>query len=67
MSFHPARSDPAPGATPARDQSRDIPRLEIDEIDRQQQDSGGIPRTAHAQANRACESRCPIRIGNESD
>jgi hypothetical protein len=66
MSFHPARSDPAPGATPARDQSRDIPTREIDEIDRQQQDSGGMPRTAHAQANRARESRCPIRIGDES-
>jgi hypothetical protein len=48
MTIHPARSDPAPGTTPAPDQSRDIPTLEIDEIDRQQQDSGGIPRTAHA-------------------
>jgi hypothetical protein len=47
MSFHPARSDPAPGATPARDQSRDIPTLELDEINRQQQDSGGMPRTSH--------------------
>ena len=48
MSIHPTRSDPAPGTTPARDQSRDIPTLEIDEIDRQQQDSGGMPGTAHA-------------------
>jgi hypothetical protein len=48
MSFHPARSDPAPGATPARDQSRDIPTLEIDEIDGQQQDSGRMPRPLHA-------------------
>jgi hypothetical protein len=67
MSIHPARSDPAPCAAPAPDQSRDIPTLEIDEIDRQQQDSGGMPRTAHAYANRACESRCPIRIGNKYD
>src|ERR1700730_14845211 len=66
MSFHPARSDPAPGAMPARDQSRDIPTLERDEINREQQDSGGMPRPSHAQANRALESRCPIRIGNES-
>jgi hypothetical protein len=46
MSFHPARCDPAPGAMPARDQSRDISTLEVDEIDRQQQDSGGMPRSA---------------------
>jgi hypothetical protein len=48
MSLHPACSDPASGAAPARDQSRDIPALEIDQIDRQQQDSGGMPRPAHA-------------------
>jgi len=48
MSLHPARSDPAPGATPARDQSRNIPTLKIDEIDRQQQDSGGVSRPAQA-------------------
>jgi len=46
MSIHPARSDPAPRTTPAHDQSRDIPTLEINEIDRQQQDAGGMPRTA---------------------
>jgi hypothetical protein len=48
MSIHTARSDPAPGAPPARDQSRNIPTLKINEIDRQQQDSGGMSRTAHA-------------------
>jgi hypothetical protein len=34
-SVHTARNHPAPGATPARDQPRDIPGLEIDQIDRQ--------------------------------
>jgi hypothetical protein len=66
MSVHAACNDFAPGASPARDQSRDIPTLQIDEIDRQQQNAGGMPRPAYAQAHGACKSRCPIRIGNEN-
>jgi hypothetical protein len=42
MSIHPACSDLASSAPPARDQSRNIPTLKIDQIDRQQQDAGGM-------------------------
>jgi hypothetical protein len=48
VSLHPACSDPAPATAPARDQSRNIPTLQIDEIDRQQQDAGGMARPNYA-------------------
>jgi hypothetical protein len=46
MSLHPACNDLASGAPPARDQSGNIPALEIDQIDRQQQYAGGMLRPA---------------------
>jgi len=66
MRLHAACGDLAPGAAPTRDQPRDVPMLEIDEIDRQQQDSGGMPRPAYTEANRTRKPRCSIRIRDES-